>query len=164
VTPKPAPGGRTTITFLVAYAATYALAVRCAIAVMAAALRPGWIYIRPHQTRVLAAMGIALIVSGLLGMLMAGIKVRVDSRFGTDAMTPRAFFSAGWVSILFANAPVVIVAFSWALTRAVSHQWVQVIGIPRFNITMFLVVPTLAYGAGVMAVSLLEGIINAQRR
>jgi hypothetical protein len=160
---RPVAGNRTAVTFLIAYVAMYVLATWCAVQITAEPLQPGLDCILPYKTRLIVAMSIAVVASAVLAMMSAGVRVMSYGGFGRDVMTPKIFFSAGWMSVLFANAPAVLIAFSWAMTRRGAHQWVQAIGIPRFNIVMLFLVPTLAYGAGVVAVILVESIVTAQR-
>jgi len=160
---KPVAGNRTAVTFLIAYVAMYLLGTWCAAHIAADALQPGFDSILPYRRRLIVAMSIAVVASALLAMMTASVRVMSYGGFGPDVMTPKIFFSAGWMSVLFANAPAVLIAFSWAMTRRGAHQWVQAIGIPRFNIVMLFLVPSLAYGAGIAAVILVESIVTAQR-
>src|SRR5918912_2137847 len=151
-------------TFLVAYIIGYGLMTYVAVELFADSLWPAWPLVSPFRERLIAAAICWPVLSALVGCYAASARLLSYNALGSERMTRAKFYGIGWVAMLAGNYLVVVLSLRWALPQAVGQAAMEMIGVDRFNLTMLLCVPSLAFAAGTMAVLLAAAIIEAQAR
>ena len=72
--------------------------------------------------------------------------------------------TSAMLKLIIALLTVTLIFSPTFVPQAVGQAAMEMIGVDRFNLTMLLCVPSLAFAAGTMAVLLAAAIIEAQAR
>jgi hypothetical protein len=152
------------VTFLLAFVLTYYGAVLCSIRISSDILNQAWPIVAAFKKQLITALLICPVAAGVIGTWAASVRLLSYEGRGRYFVTGSKFFGIGWIAMLMGNYMAVIAIFRWALPVEVGQRWMAAIGVERFNFSMMVVAPTLGFAAGVVAVILVEAIVNAQMR
>jgi hypothetical protein len=154
---------RTWVTYCVSFTVAYFTALWAAVQCFDQEFRAAWDAVIPYHHRLIAGFATAPIVTAILGSLAASLTAMSFVGLGRERMRPLRFFLGGLLSVLGTNWFVLYAVYYLAMPRETGVRWLRIIGIDRFNGTLLLAVPALAFLCAVVAVVVVESIAVAQR-
>jgi hypothetical protein len=155
-------GRGSALAFFVGFVVCYYLVLLAARSIVGSAFIRTWPMVSAFKHRIMLALVICPSLSCVLSMYISSLRLFSFGGMGRDIMTRGKFFATGWSSALLANYFAVVIALRWAIDESVGKPWMEMVGIPRFNLVFELAAPTGAFLGGCLLTLLVEEISAAQ--
>jgi hypothetical protein len=105
---------------------------------------------------------LASLITPFVGIVAASVTVSAAEARGADRMTTWRFVRTVWMSTVVANVAVHSLGFNALLAAKSGEQWLAYVGRARYNGCVFLLGPTVGFTGGLLAVVLVQRLIEAQ--
>ena len=152
-----------TIGFIFGYLFFFYLTLWIAMEIFQGTIGNSWEILGEYENKMKMILVIYPVIAVIFGIGLASISVLSYSAMGSDMLTPPKFFGIGWFCILMANIAILSAALSFFINKDVGQEWLEAIGILKFNTIFFLLAPSIGYAGGIISAIILDSLIKAQR-
>ncbi len=152
-----------TFGFIFGYLFFFYLTLWIAMEIFQGTISNSWEILGEYENKMKMLLVIYPVIAVIFGIGFASISVLSYSAMGSDILTPAKFFGIGWFCIVMANIAILSAALSFFINKDIGQEWLEAIGILKFNTIFFLLAPSIGYTGGIICSIILDSIIKAQR-